>query len=223
MRGYVVLLALLPSVTPASVVLDRIAVVVGRHVVKISQGYRCGPATSDIDREIRLTDFVNGERLDLSPAARRKAADRLIDQELIRSEIAVGGYETASQEDAKKLLKQIRTGRYHSEAEYRSALRQYGITEQQLEAQLLWQLTVLKFVEQRFRPGVLVSDQDIRDYYDRHLPELRRTSGTTTSLQVMRPKIQEILTGEQVNQQFFAWLEQGRKQIHIEFREDVFQ
>lgn len=213
MRGYVVLLALLPSVTPASVVLDRIAVVVGRHVVK----------TSDIDREIRLTDFVNGERLDLSPAARRKAADRLIDQELIRSEIAVGGYETASQEDAKKLLKQIRTGRYHSEAEYRSALRQYGITEQQLEAQLLWQLTVLKFVEQRFRPGVLVSDQDIRDYYDRHLPELRRTSGTTTSLQAMRPKIQEILTGEQVNQQFFAWLEQGRKQIHIEFREDVFQ
>jgi parvulin-like peptidyl-prolyl isomerase len=213
MRACFALIALFPIVSAGTVVLDRIAVVVGRHVVK----------TSDIDREVRLTDFLNGQRLDLSPAARRKAADRLIDQQLIRDEIAIGGYATATRQEAEKLLAQIKAGRFHGDAAFRAALRQYGITEPQLESQLLWQLTVLKFIEQRFRPGVLVSDQQVRDYYNQHQVELRRTSGTSTSLDALRPKIEEILTGEQVNQQFFAWLEQARKQTRVEFREDAFQ
>jgi hypothetical protein len=208
-----VLLALLALVAPGAVVLDRIAVIVGRHVIK----------TSDIDREVRLTDFVNAQPLDLSTAARKKAADRLIDQDIIRNEVEVAGYATASAADADKLLAQMKANRFRSDAQYRAALRQYGITEEQLKAQLLWQLTVLRFIEQRFRPGVLVSDEDVRKYYDTHAVELRKTSGGNSSMEALRPKIQEILAGEQVNEQFFAWLDQSRKQLRIQFRDDAFQ
>ena len=118
---------------------------------------------------------------------------------------------------------QIRARFHGSDAQYRTALNKYGITEQQLLAQLRWQLTVLRFIDQRFRPAVLVTDQAVQDYYNQHVGELRRTSGGNTSLQALRPKVEEALAGEQVNQQFFAWLNQARTQAHIEFRDNAFK
>jgi hypothetical protein len=197
----------------ATVTLDRIAVVVGKHVIK----------TSDIDREIRLINFLNRANLDFSPAARRKAADRLIEQELIRTELQVGGYQIPSDGDAVKLLEQIKKQRFQNEAQYRSALQRYGIREEELKSELLWQLTVLRFIDQRFRPGVLVTDEEIKTYYEQHLPELTKASSGHASLEALQPKIRETLEGEQINQQFFAWLDQSRTQARIEFRDEAFQ
>src|SRR5215470_13243834 len=80
-----------------SVVVDRIAVIVGKHAIK----------ASDISRDLRLTEFLNREPLDLSAAARRKSAERLIDQQLIRTEIASGHYTRATDAEADALWKQI--------------------------------------------------------------------------------------------------------------------
>jgi hypothetical protein len=50
-----------------AVVVDRVAIIVGKRVVK----------TSDLERDLRVSQFLNREPLDLSPATRRKVADRL--------------------------------------------------------------------------------------------------------------------------------------------------
>ena len=193
-----------------AVIIDRIAIVVGTSVIK----------DSDIDREIRITDFVNGDRLDLSEAARKQAADRLIDQALIRKEIEVGEYAQATPADAEKMLAQIRKQRYRTEASFNSALKRYGVTEPQLLAQLRWQMTVLQFIDQRFRPGVLVSDEQINNYYNEHIAELTQANGgKRPTLDEARQQIENALTGEQVNQQFYAWLDQQRKQTNIEYHE----
>ncbi len=47
-----------------SVVIDRIAIVVNNSIIK----------DSDIARDLRLTDFLNGDPLNLDPEARKKAA-----------------------------------------------------------------------------------------------------------------------------------------------------
>src|SRR5438046_1912632 len=57
-------------------IIDRVAVVVGNSVI----------TESEILREIRLTAFLNGEPLDFSPASKRKTAERLVEQRLIRIE-----------------------------------------------------------------------------------------------------------------------------------------
>jgi len=44
-----------------AVIIDRIAVVVDKHVIK----------TSDIERDLRSTQFLNRDRLDLSADAKR--------------------------------------------------------------------------------------------------------------------------------------------------------
>ena len=78
LRWFILLLAACPAY-PGTII-DRIAIIVGKQVIK----------DSDITREIRLTSFLNTDPLDLGPGARRRAANRLIDQALIRNEMRLG-------------------------------------------------------------------------------------------------------------------------------------
>ncbi len=197
---------LLASLASAAVVIDRIAVIVDKHAVKLS----------DVDRDVRVTEFLNREPLNLSGDAKRKAADRLIDQQIIRIELTTGSYGRAHDSDTHALLQKFRRDRFAgSDARLRQALTQYGLTEDQLRSQMLWQLTVLDFIDERFRPGVLVTDEQVKAYYDQH-PALHKVAYDKASTQ-----IRNTLEGEQVNQQFDAWLDSERKRTHIEFREEA--
>jgi len=200
--------------TPGTVVLDRIAVVVGKRVIK----------TSDIDRELRVTAFLNREPLNLKRDARKKAVDRLVDQQIIRNEIATGEYPRASESDADKLLNQIRASRFAgTEARLTSELGRYGLSEAQLRDHLLWQLTVLRFIDERFRPGVQLSDDDVRKYYDEHAAELARQYPQDHSFAAIEPKIREKLEGEEINRQFEAWLSAARGRTYIEYHDEATQ
>ena len=168
---------LLLYATAGAAIVDRIAIVAGSRVIK----------DSDIEREIRVIDFINGENLDFSPAARKKAADRLVEQALLRREIETGRYPAANADEVDKFLAQMRHQRFPSDAAYQAALDRYGITEDQLKKHLAWQLTVLHFIEQRFRAGIPEKEQ----------------------------------TGARINQQFYAWLDQARKQTRIEYHEEA--
>lgn len=198
---------------PGAVVIDRIAVIVGKHAIKLS----------DIDRDLRLTEFLNHSPLDLSAATKRKSAERLIDQSIIRDEIATGGYDRASDADAATMLAQILHDRYAgSGARLRDALTRYGLTEDDLREELLWQLTVLKFIDERFRPAVLITDRDIRTYYDQHLAELKRQYPRDNSFTSLEPKIRSLLQGQEVNKQFEAWLDESRMSRHIQYLQEAF-
>ncbi len=207
MRRFFFLLIAVSGAASGAVVIDRIAAVVGKHAIKLS----------DIDRDLRLTDFLNGQPLVESAEAKRKSADRLIDQQLIRDELATGGYDRATDADANAMLAQIRQNRYGaSEVRLRQALTRYGLNEDALREQLVWQLTVLKFIDERFRAGALVTDDEVRGYYDQH-PELRKASFDSVAA-----KIRTTLQGEQVNKQFEEWLGQARKQARVEVRDAAF-
>jgi hypothetical protein len=208
MRGVLWLAIVVWGAADGAVVIDRIAAVVGKHAIKVS----------DLDRDLRVTDFLNGQPLVESADAKRKSADRLIDQQIIRDELATGGYARATDADANAMLAQIRQNRYGgSEARLRQALASYGLNEDALREQLVWQLTVLKFIDERFRAGVLVTDDEVRGYYDQH-PDLRKAS-----FESVAPKIRSTLQGEQVNKQFDEWLTEARKQLRVEFRQAAFE
>jgi hypothetical protein len=195
-----ILLFLMLACSIDAVVIDRIAVIVGKHVIKLS----------DIDRDLRVTSFLNNTPISETPEAKRKAADRLVDQQIIREELATGGYSRAKESDADAMVRRMLPRRL-------ATLPRYRLTEDQLRAQLLWQLTVLSFIDQRFRPGVLVTDEDVKTYYDQH-PELHKSS-----FEAAAPQIRKTLEGEQVNQQFEAWLDAARKSTRVEFREEAFK
>jgi parvulin-like peptidyl-prolyl isomerase len=195
-----------------AVVIDRIAVVIGKSIVK----------QSDIDRDMRVTEFLNGEPLKLDAAARKAAANRLIDQVFIRREIMLRDYPQATVKDAERQLANLRKEKYRSDEAFSQALRRYGLDPLELRTQFQWQLTVLQFIDARFRPAAYVSDSEIETYYREHGAALRRQTGKT-SLADLRQDITNLITGEKVNKLFFTWLDEQRKDAKINYLEQGLQ
>ncbi len=211
---FVILAGLLMAASRAEII-DRIAVTVDNRVITASQ----------ITLEIRLTAFLDGNKLDFSLAARRNAANRLIEQMLIRREMEVGRYSAPSPGDVEPMLKAVQEQRFPHAGEYLQAFTQYGITEEELKAYLLWQLTLLCFLDIRFRPGVEVTDAQIQSYYDKNRANLEARAGGSgnPTLDDLRDRIRRILTEEGVDRQMDAWLAEARKRSRIEFHEEAFQ
>ncbi len=201
-----------------AVIVDRVAIIVGNAIVK----------DSDIDEDLRVTSFLNNQ----SPAAnsavnsavkqadRKKAASRLIDQALIRKEIQSGEYPSAPVAEAQSLLANLKK-RYPNETVYKTVLASRGIDEDEVKARLLWQLTVLRFIDARFRPAALVTDEEIEQYYNQNQQQLRAANpGKPATLDALRAEIQDTLTGERVNEFLDEWLNRRRQDTKIVYLED---
>lgn len=121
--------------------IDRVAVIVGSQVI----------TESEVDEEVRVTEFENQAPLDLSPGKRHEAAERLVDQKLIRSEMQLENVAEPPASEANKAMETFRREHFASEAQLQTALQKYGITREQLAQHLLWQIAAVSFVDQRFR------------------------------------------------------------------------
>jgi parvulin-like peptidyl-prolyl isomerase len=191
------LLLTLALVSAHAAVLDRVAMVVGNQVF----------TESEVQDEVRLTQFLNQQPLDLGPEQRRAAAERLVDQQLIRNEMQIGGYPQPSPSEADAMLRNFRQERYRSIAQFRAALEKYGITEEQLKQHLLWQLAAVRFTDVRFRPVVPAP-----------------TSPTPSIQTADRLRAgADAPAGDSVDQQMEAWLKTARSQIRIDFKKEAFQ
>lgn len=202
-------LFLLTSLAAFGVIIDQIAIVVNRQIIK----------ESDIIREVRVTDFLNHDPLNLSLVAQKKAADRLIDQAFIRQEISLGDYPVATFRDADAELGRLEKERYKTQAALEQTLHSYGLTVPDLRYTFRWQLTVLRFIDVRFKPAVVVTDDEVEQYYKSHLAALRRAHPSGYSLEDLRSVIHDNLVSEKVNQRFFTWLDDQRKDAKIQFLE----
>jgi hypothetical protein len=209
MRSSAVFLLLLAPSLAFSVIIDRIAVIVGASIVK----------DSDIERDLRVTTFLDGAPLGLGKESRKKAAKHLIDQVFIRREIRIGDYPAATPEEVNQQLAALKKQRFKTNTAFQDALRRYGLTEADLRTEFQWQLTVLRFIDARFKPAVLVSDEEIERYYGDHRAALAREHPGKASLESLQEDIRNTISGEKVNKLFFSWLDEQRQSVKVEFRE----
>lgn len=201
--------------TAQAEIIDRIAVSVGNRVVTVS----------DIDRQLRLSAFQSGTKPELSAAARRKAGESMVDQMLVRRELEMARYPEPDASEVDALLKEFKGEQYSSDADYRRALAEYGLTESDVREQLLWQRRFLSFISVRFRPAVQVSEQDIRDYFEKTvLPAAQGANlDARFTLEEFRDRILSKLTGDRVDQATETWLAEVRGRTEIVFHEEAFQ
>jgi peptidyl-prolyl cis-trans isomerase SurA len=199
-----------------AVIVDRVAVSVGNSVITESQ----------IELAIRVTAFLNGETADFGPEAKRQTADRLVDQLLVRNELVLSRYPLPPSNAWKRLFDRIEKQRFHgSEAELNAALAKYRLTEQELKKQFEWQITFLRFVDARFRPGVQITDQEVQSYFEKTVAPAAQKAhpGEQVSLDDYRDRIERILTQRRVDQQLDQWLKETRARTSIKYREEAFQ
>jgi len=194
--------ALLLPLAASAVIVDRIAIAAGDKII----------TQSEIAQRIRLTAFQNHQQPDVSLAARRKAAEQLIDQKLIEREMDVGRYPRLAPDRRKALLTGYLNAEYHADAAtLTSALATYSLTTQELQDDLARQADLLTFLNLRFRPAVQVTDQDIQKYFTENIH--------TGDLNDAREAIEQKLTDERADKELDLWLRDQRKHTKIEYRE----
>jgi hypothetical protein len=209
------LAATLAALLASGAVIDRIAVAVGNRVI----------TTSDIEREIRVTAFLNGQSPDLSQAGKRGAAERMVEQRLVRHELETSRYPVPQPAEIEPVLAAFRRRYYPADADYQRALGQCRIGEQDVRDALLWQRTLLQFVDVRFRPAVQITGEDIQNYFDTMLvPRFRKEQpGKTVLLDDYRDQIEDILAGQREDREMDTWLREARRQTPIVYHDEAFR
>ncbi len=202
------------SQASAPVVLDRVVAVVNKHVI----------LASDLDQDIRLS-VLDPNQVGQAVFTPRRALQQLISRALIEQQISEQGADAIapSQADVNARLAEIRKelpicARWNcaSQAGWKAFLAAQGLTQQQVEAYLRIRLGILSFIEQRFRPGIRISRQQIATYYHDTLLPQYPAGQEPPPLDQVASRIEEILLERQVNVLFGNWLENLRQEGDVE-------
>ncbi|HEY4365220.1 MAG TPA: hypothetical protein VGN17_29940 [Bryobacteraceae bacterium] len=194
-------------------VLDRIAVTVDKRVITMS----------DILRDLRVSALLDGKSVDLSVAAKRAAATRLVDRTLLLQESASSHFDQPSGEDmACHVDPRVR---YPTEVQFRAALVEYHLTEPELAASLLDGQRACEFTDLRFGPEVQISEQELRDSYNTFAAGWPRShpGEPVPTFENSRSQVEELLMGQRVLEKLDAWLGMVRSERQIDYREAAFQ
>lgn len=208
----IALLSLLALSVIYAEIIDRIAVSIGNKVVTEAQ----------IDQEIRLTEFLNKAKLDISPDERKKATGRLIEQTLVRREMDLSHYSLPASREVDAALKSLKAG-YPGDAQYQDGLEQYGIDEASLRLALEWQMTLMQFIDFRFRPGIQVPEADMQAYYKQQVAKWEQQGTKPIPYDDARESIEQTLTEQRIDQAVDQWLTETRKQVPIRYRDEALQ
>ena len=176
----------------AAGVIDRVAVVVGNQVI----------TESEVLLEVRLTEFFNGQPLDLGADQRKAAAERLVDQQLIRNEMQIGGYPMPVESEGDAVLRKFRQENYPGIPAFRAALENHGLTEDEVKRHLLWQAAAMRFTDLRFHMTMAAPAAE---------PSADRSQSADRSADTT------------VEDQMEVWLKEARSNTRIQFKKGAFQ
>jgi len=134
-------------------------------------------------KEIKKSDLIDGAQvmqtrlaqaghpINSSAGLYREVLDQLIAINLLRQDARAQGI-TVSDDEVQRFLA-ARKRAFPSEEVFKQALAQAGVTEERLREQVREQLTLQKYVETKLAPKATVSDQTVRDFYDKHKAEMQ--------------------------------------------------
>jgi parvulin-like peptidyl-prolyl isomerase len=197
------------ATTPVErVPLDRVVAIVNGDLI----------LESDLDVEGRMVAFQ--PLRDTVPVTRDQLIDRLIDRDLILQQIALQPgppIADAEVDDELNLLRKAISEcvAYHCEsnAGWEKFVADNGFTLDDLRDRWRERMEVLRFIEQRFRMGIRISQAEIDDYYQKTLqPAYERQKVAAPAEASIADHIQEILLQQQVNKMLDDWLASLRAQ-----------
>ncbi|HTV65047.1 MAG TPA: SurA N-terminal domain-containing protein [Bryocella sp.] len=207
--GFALLLtaAVLPAA--AGEVLDGVVASVNRHPI----------LRSDWDEAVRFEAFMQQRPVSqMTETDRIRALQRLIDRQLLSAQMGDANYmrpsEEKLQQDVAKLRAQVPNG--NDDEAWRRLLASYGLNEASLKQHLATEVQVMDFIEVRLRPSVHINADEIEAYYKNQLiPDLKQNGGKVVPLDEVKPRIQELLTEQHIDELLDAWLHNLRQQADI--------
>jgi hypothetical protein len=211
--GVALAMALAATRAARGEIIDRIAASVGNRVI----------TASDLDRQLRVAAFQDGVKADFSPERKRAAAEAMIEQKLIQTELANSRYPLPDPAELAPAIEQFKKAHFKDDQQYRAALAEYGIAEEDFKELLLWQRTLLLFIQVRFETGVQLGAGEVEGYFTNTVKPAAEAAhpGQPVSLEDFRDQIERKLTGERADQAMDIWLRDVRRRNNVVVHEEV--
>ena len=200
---------------PAEII-DRIAVSVGNRVI----------TESDLDREIRVTAFLNGVQPDFSPAGKRATAHAHGGAGAHPAELETSRYPVPSAAEVAPVLEEFKKEHFPNAAEYQRAFG--GLRHRRPGCQGRTALAAHAAAVHRrcaFDPAVQVSDRKFRNISTRWWSRRRKPR-----IPASRSRWKTIATGSRRRSpasaptgKWSTWLKEARSRTEIVYHEEAFQ
>jgi hypothetical protein len=91
--------------------------------------------------------------------------------------------------------------------------------------ELLWMRRLSWFIDARFRLGVQVTDDEIREYFEKVVKPAAEAAhpGQPATLDEYRDQIEEALAGPRVDRELDNWLKEARRRTEIVYHDEALQ
>ena len=204
-------LAAISATVCAAEVIDRILLTV--NGVPITQ--------SEWQDAVNFEALLDGrEPGSINLADRQATLNRLVDQALVEQQIRTSNYVPASDQEVAarvaELRHQLPAGA--NDDAWRAALTRYSLSPADVGERVRVQLDQLRYLDQRFRPTVLVTKGEVEKYYrDNFVPQVQRTGAKPRPLAEVAGQIEQVLTEQHVNALLTDWLQTLRTQAQIQY------
>jgi hypothetical protein len=205
-RFAILLLALLPC---AAEVVDRMVAVVNKQVI----------LQSELEQTVHVEFLLQGKPLNkLTSAEQQSVLEQLIDRDLLEQQIMHPATLDPSAEELATRMREVRAQLGAADNDrWKALLAAYGVTEQDVEEQIISQIRILKFVDRRFRALAQIDRTAVNAYYqEKLLPQLRKQGASLPPLNEVAPKIEKILAEQRMDELMSSWLQTLRSQSHIQ-------
>jgi len=201
-RGLALLLTLpLAAATTA----DRIAAVVDRQVITVSE----------VSQMVSLHFFAR-------PASsseddyRRDVLESLIAQALRFRDVERFGAEDVPKDSIEARLQEI-VKRFPTPAEFDATLRRAELSPDEFRTLVKRQLQVEQYIQERFAPLIFVSNEEIEAYYRGAWSEQRRKRGLDVPpLTGVREEIRALLRASRLREEIDKWTTQLRARANVD-------
>ena len=202
-RGLLLVVAALPLAAATTV--DRIAAVVDRQVITVSE----------VTQMVELRFFPR-------PASqseddyRRDILESLIAQALRFRDVERFGAEDVPKDSIESRVQEI-TKRFASPAAFEAVLQQAELSPDELRALVKRQLQVEQYIQERFAPLIFVSNDEIDTYYRGTWSQQRRARGLAIPpLNDVREEIRALLRSSRLQAEIDKWTEQLRARANVD-------
>lgn len=197
-------LLMLIAIPASAVTIDRIAAVIDRQVLTVSE----------INQMVETRFFPRGAGSE--DDYRRDILERLIAQSLRFRDVERFGAQDMPADSIEARVVEIQR-RFASEEEFTAALGRSELTPDELRALVKRQLQVEAYIQERFAPLIFVSTEEIETYYAGPWTTQRRDRGLpVTPLNQVREEIRTLLRASRLQEEVEKWTAQLRARANVD-------
>lgn len=160
------LVGLMPGVFRAAgaEVVDRIMAVVNDDIITLSD---FNEMYAPYAEKIKAYGYPEDKEREMLFELRNRILDQLIDKKLTEQEIERLSI-SVSEKEVDDNIERIKEQNFFTDEELRDRLKKEGYTLAQYRSEMREQIQRMKLVEMSVKSKIVITDEDIRDYYESH-------------------------------------------------------